>query len=241
MRLFRIDRDRVQDGKAVDYWIEAHRPCGLPAVACPTCGRTWMQSGIIYPDVEVSSVCSAVTAIVLERPATPAMLDDVRAAIRPFVPAEAPLPPGTKFGRLRGKAVGRRFGQLAWFRPSVPLAREETLVQLERAGVRLPPVSETELVVKAPEPFRLWELNPPPVLELVRPIDAGSKCACCGWTLGDSYRQQKRVFRMSSVPCELDLFRPREGPGWILATEHCVRVMVEQGFVGTKFDELALV
>jgi uncharacterized double-CXXCG motif protein len=128
----------------------------LPGVHCPVCGAVWSDGSDAYPSVELPQHP--------EKDKYHSRLEKdygeferLREQVRPLVPADVPLWPGTRFGLLADPAKGE-FGPLVLYFPWILLMRREVLEQVQAAGVRGLKGCRTTM--------RFRPKNPPELLEL---------------------------------------------------------------------------
>ncbi|MCP3100949.1 double-CXXCG motif protein [Myxococcus sp. K15C18031901] len=232
-RYFRLREDRT----AVTADLDASHRWGLPGVRCHTCGTTWASSGHQYPAVDLSPLPERHA---FEKPRTEPFPEfaRLRELVRPLLPPDAALPPGTLFGPLDGNATGR-FGPLTSQGEILWVARKDALDQLQTAGVRG--------LVGCPTALRFRQKSPPELLELqleahgrlhpdCLPPDLQPPCETCGrvyFRLPDD-----PVLDAASLPRELDLFRVGNYATMIVATDRFMEAAKRLEPSGVTFREL---
>lgn len=183
--------------------------------------------GPAYPAIDLSRLPSAEQY----RHHGPVPLDEFERLRRPILPllsdSSDPPAPGTEFGPLVGTARGT-FGDFAWVNPWTVLTRSEILPQLQVAGVRLPTAVPTEIRFKGNSMPTLLECQLE-LLGLLAPVsfapDNALPCPACGREAG---RIERIVADGKSIPQHVDLFRARNAPTIILATERMAVAIQEQ-------------
>ncbi len=202
---------------------------GLPGAHCPVCDAIWSPCTESYPSVDLSHLP--------EKDKYGSRLEEdyveferLREQVRPWVPCEAPLEPGTRFGPLVGTAKGE-FGSLLLQNPWELLMRREALEQVQAAGARGLKGCRTKLRFRRKNPPELLELElqphgklHPDCLPLNRPVPC-VKCGRKGWK-----RPQEPVLEAASLPEELDLFRLRDFTTMLVGTERFVEAVRRLGF-----------
>jgi uncharacterized double-CXXCG motif protein len=213
---------------------------GLPGVHCPVCDDTWSAGSEKYPSVDLSQLP--------ERDKYSARLEKdyaeferLREQVRPLLPPDVPLQPGTKFGPLVGTAQGE-FGPLLMYYPWDLLMRREALGQLQAAGVQGLKGYRTELRFRRKNPPELLQLELLPRGQLhpdCLPAGRPAPCARCGrrgWSLPD-----EPILDAASLPQELDLFRVGDFTTMIVGSERFVEAARRLGFeLDIVFRELPL-
>ncbi|NLS76580.1 MAG: hypothetical protein GXY76_04880 [Chloroflexi bacterium] len=215
MDIYRLKPD--DDNWEMRYGLLASHKWHLPGVKCPRCG-TWAVVGVAYPAVDLSVLsCEA-----KYRKARAASLEEyqrLRDAVLPLVPKGSLVVPGTSLGPLTGEARGR-FGSFAWIGSWTMLVQAEVIPQLEAVGVKLPVSAPAELHSRAGSRhcFVEFQLMCDALLAAVsfRAEVMKPPCSVCG---REAAVLDRVVVEESTVPREVDLFRPRNHPAVVLATE----------------------
>ncbi|EPX60479.1 hypothetical protein D187_001966 [Cystobacter fuscus DSM 2262] len=161
----------------------------------------------------------------------------LRERVRPLVPPESPLLPGTKFGPLVGTATGT-FSPLFFYYAEMPLVHPEALDRLRDAGVRGLRGFRTEL--------RFRQGNPPELLELEIPPHGGlhpdctperpPRCSKCDWD--DFAFPEDPILDAASLPAHTDVFRLSDFETIFIATERFVDTVRRLDFEEVDFREL---
>lgn len=237
MRLFHAKPDDVRWGRIYKYDINAAHKWGLPGVKCSACGSTWATTGIEYPAVDLSILPTAYRYRD-RRPVSIEELNDLRLPIVPLLPPNAILNPGTDLGPLVGKAWGK-FGDFAWLAPWTMLMRREVYEKLSSYGVQLPIEGMApELKFRSKSFPDLVEPQIEPLANLVSdsflPSESFS-CLACG---RDSRKLERFIVDGNSVPNHVDLFRTRDHPTYILATELFVNAVQKLSMTDILFTEV---
>ncbi len=234
MRLFQLSDVRPSrhswDLRADPQWY-------LPGIHCPACDEMWGGIGEAYPAVDLSTLRE-------HRQFTARIEEDfeqftrLRELVRPLVPQDVPLQPGTTFGPLVGRGRGR-FPQLVFQAPWTLLVRRDALEQLQAAGLRGLMGCRTEL--------RLRDKNPPELLELqieprgllhpdCLPQNLPAPCVTCG-RLAFSFPSVP-LLEAASLPDDRDLFRLANFQTIIVGTEQFAETVRQLGFEEVEFREL---
>lgn len=195
------------------------------------------MTGVEYPAIDLSSL-PTINRYLDRRPVSVEELNALRLPVKSLLHPDAITPPGTDFGPLIGKAWGK-FGDFAWLNPWTMLMRRSTFETLDSNGVRLP-----KLGIKPDLKFRSKSYPDlvEPQVELLADLFPASfspsesmNCLACG-------RNPKRIERFiidgSSVPSHVDLFRSRDHPTKILATENFVDVVQKFNMTDIMFTDV---
>lgn len=213
---------------------------GLPGVQpCAVCRAGGAIVGLQYPCVDLS----ALPARELEKlsDSWPVPFEEflrLRELVRPLAPKDALLEPGTRLGPLEGPASGH-FGQLFMQNPWSLYLRREALEQLQEAGVRGLEGCPLNVHFRVKRPPELLELQ----LELhgrfhpsCLPQERPPPCPKCG---NDPLTLPEKFWLdITSVPAGLDVFRLKDAPGFIVATERLIEAVHRLELDGVTFHEL---
>jgi len=201
----------------------------LPGTHCPQCNTTWASTGIDLPSVDLSHLpdqqkyCARLEKDYSE-------FERLREQVRPLVPPDVQLEPGTQFGPLHGAARGE-FGPLCLHHPWTLLLRPEPLARLTAEGLQGLKGCRTE--------FRFRKKNPPELLEMelllhghlhrdCLPPDLPPACPRCG---RQSFkRPDEPILDAATLPNHLDLFRLAGFTTMIIATERFVEAVRRLGY-----------
>jgi len=241
MKIFELNPD--EDNWRHAYGFEARHRWGLPGLKCPACGKTGGEVGIEYPLLELPPGLDPEPY----RSGWPVKLERFRELmlpLRPLVGASLPLAPGTDFGPLESTAYGRH-GDFTW-RLATLLISPRALTRLEKNGIATLVPVPTRLRPKGKAPFLHLELYLEARASVVPedfPHGTLNPCPTCGWFSVEGSDFDKwgtyRVVR-SSLPPHLDLFRLREFPGHILASERFVEASTRLGLTNITFSEVGV-
>jgi uncharacterized double-CXXCG motif protein len=221
--------------------LNAGHKWGLPGVQwsqpCPTCRLGGALAGLHYPCVDLS--------ILPERekfhepePVPYEEFVRLRELVRPLAPKWAMLEPGSAFGPVEGSGQGY-FGQLFMQNPWTLYARREALERLKSAGVRG--------LQGCPIQVRFRQKKHPELLELqlelhgqfhpgCLPPDRKPTCPTCG--SNQNPLPKKIWLAASSLPEDVDVFRFRDWPGFILVSERMVDAVSRLELDGVVFQEV---
>ena len=203
---------------------DAGHPWGLPGVHCPVCDAVWSTGSEAYPSVDVPQLPEKEKYRArLEKDY--AEFERLREQVRPLLPPDVPLRPGTGFGPLEGTAQGE-FGPLLLQNPWTLLMRREALGQLQAAGVQGLKGCRTQLRFRRKTPPELMELELLPRGRLhpdCLPPDRPAPCTKCGrrgWRLPD-----EPILDAASLPKALDVFRVGDFTTVLVGTERFVQAV----------------
>ncbi len=236
MRLFCVRPDDANWGKQFEYEINASHMWGLPGVRCSVCGRTWSTTGIAYPALDLS-ILPSVGRYCEPSPVTVEEFKELRASILRLLSVDFALPPGTEFGPLVGKARGK-FGDFAWLNPWTMLVRHKALLRLMSKHARLPKVVASRLNFQSESPVELLEFQ---IESFASPstksflAGESSSCLVCGY---DARKVKRVIVNRASIPSRVDLFRLRDFPTTILATERFAKIVQELNMTDILMSEV---
>jgi uncharacterized double-CXXCG motif protein len=240
VRLFHVHRDHSESAGAFSYEIIAAHTWTLPGVQdCPKCYETWASS-VAYPDVDLTAMPGE-DRYRVRRPQTLYVVHRMREAVRPFVAPGATLPPGTEFGPLIGHGKGS-FGDFGWPQwPGVMLVRPKAAAQLVAAGIRG--------LRTLPARITYWGGEDPLFSEVALtfegriaddalPAGGAQPCAACGHRALPSGKRMP--VDSDSLTSTVDIFRGKDMPSCIYATEAFVDAARALGLTDIAFEEIAV-
>jgi len=211
---------------------------GLPGVQpCPACRGGGGIVGLQYPCVDLTGIPEELKFL----DSWPVPFEEyvrLREMVRPLVPKNAILEPGTRFGPLVGTGSGY-FGQLFMQNPWSLYARPKALERLLAAGLRG--------LQGCPIAVRFRRRSPPELLELqlelhgrfhpdCLPPDREPPCSVCG---NDPLTVPEKFWLLAeSLPEDVDIFRFLDGPGFIFASERLVEAVKHLELDGVLFQEV---
>lgn len=236
MRLFHLQPDDAEWGRQFEYEIEASHMWGLPGVRCSACGRTWSTTGVAYPALDLS-ILPSVESYCKPLPVAVEAFQELRMPIRRLLPVGAPVPPGAEFGPLVGKAYGR-FGDFAWVNPWTMLIRRQALLRLASEHVRLPRFVVPHLDFRSESLVDLLELQIEPHASLsIESFEPGesSFCSVCGY---DARKVRRVIVSRASIQSHVELFRLRDLPTMILATDRFMNIVRKLGMTDVMMSEV---
>lgn len=261
MRIFEVRASGRGPGTAKTYEVNATRMWSLPGVECPACGQIWANSATTYPSIDLARWHRA-HWYQLEGPVPFAEFERLRDALRPYVPGDIQLQPGTQFGPLVGTAYGVagdfaggdlgsllvRRGALRRLRGAGIANLRAVTPRLDQGGVLTPDelaclgiyldVDLRTLDVHQARWEEFVELDIPPSVLLSDAsyrVDPAGECSLCG-RLGITI--ERIIVDLASLPQDADLFRPRQATGYILATERFVAAVEHLGLSGLVAREV---
>jgi len=224
MRLFEISPNNTTSG----IWVNATHKWAIPGIKCPACGTTWANTGLAYPRVDLSDL-PCVEAYQDQWPIAPDRFDKLRDKVLPLVPPKSLVLPGTEFGPLTGDIQGQfDHAVFIWVNPWTLLLRRDAQQYFHNSGVLLPITVDTNLTYKGEYCSTLMELQieaRASILQDDKTKSSGAACFLGGYRL--MLRPEPLVIQETSLPDDLDLFRPKEFTTLILATERFFRVCQE--------------
>jgi uncharacterized double-CXXCG motif protein len=237
MCLFHSKPNDTNWGIQYKYYINAGHKWGLHGVKCPVCGKTRCVIGVDYPTVDLSHL-PKINRFSKRWPVNPEEQDDMRRLIIPMLPPNSYLPPGADFGPLVGKAWGK-FGDFAWLNPWTMFMLRQTYEKLVSVGIQMPILGmPPEIKFRSKTYPDLVEPQIEPLARLVPasfdPPDS-QPCPGCG-------RYSRHLVKMivdgASVPFHVDLFRSRDHPTYILATERFKEAVEKFNMTDILFEEV---
>ncbi len=136
-----------------------------------------------------------------------------------------------------------KHGDFAWGSGSVILIAPPVCEALTESCVKGLVTVKTNVVPKGKRPFIHLELVLEPAVSMSL-NGFPEPCAGCGWldTSGTDFEKWDDYELLgATIPPELDLFRMKEYPGYIFATEKFVREAQRLQLTGVKFTEVCIV
>lgn len=217
----------------------AAHPWGLPGMHCPECGAPGGWGGLQYPCVDLSGLPARELKKLSDSwPVSFEEFERLRELVRPRVPQDALLRPGTRFGPLTGTGEGS-FGQLFMQNPWSLFARREALERLLGTGLQglegcsvnvrfrqkqAPELRELQLVARGRlHPDCLPPRRQPP-------------CSRCGRE--DLSLPSVYWLDAASLAEHLEVFRLADWPTLIFATERMVEAVTRLELDGVEFRQV---
>ncbi|WP_043709173.1 double-CXXCG motif protein [Corallococcus macrosporus] len=236
MRFYRVEGDAASRFTG-DLSRAAHK-WGLPGVEpCAACGVGGGWAGLQYPCVDLSGFSKAELKPYSDPWPVPfEVFARLRERIRTLAPEGAVLEPGTRLGPLTGTAAGA-FGPIT-LQDWTLVARDDALAALHGAGLQGLTGCRLDVTFRDKSPPVLRELQ----LALHGRIHPdcftqprASNCAKCGSEaserLPDTY-----WLAQETLPTQVDLFRLRDYPTLIIATERTVDAADRLKLEGVTFQ-----
>jgi uncharacterized double-CXXCG motif protein len=232
---------RLREDTAAGYTgtMSAASKYFLPGVKCPQCGNTWADVGVAYPCVDLSQHPHR-AEFEVPRPEPIEEVERLRELVRPFIPAGAPIPAGTRLGPLVGSAWGR-FGAFFFQNPWTLLVRREAMESLQQAGVQGLKGRKPELRFrqqKAPPELVELQLEPHGLLHpdcLPPRSPPCSRCGRDGFPLPEHLLLDK-----ASLPTHTDVFRLANFGTVLVGSRRFKEAVQRLGLHGILFLELPL-
>ncbi|NTX07568.1 double-CXXCG motif protein [Myxococcus sp. CA040A] len=235
-RFFLLDEDKAAMAKHGNELDGSHK-WRLPGVRCHSCGATWGTVGHDYPSVDLSGLPEH-DEFKRPRPEPFAEFARLRELVRPLVPPDVSLPPGTTFGPLVGRASGS-FGAIDWLGRICLLMRREALERLHAEGLRGLLGCRTELRFRQKAPPELLELQVAPRGRLhpdCMPPGHPPPCPTC-----DRFSLRwpdEPILDAATLPTDLDLFRLGNFATMVIGTERFKDAVLRLELDGLTFREL---
>jgi uncharacterized double-CXXCG motif protein len=238
VRLYLLETESKSSGDRPLDVEGAHRWHLPRRIGCPSCG-VYGANGPAYPSVDLSGQPDE-PALRDPTPASWRQFVELRDRVRPLLPADAPLPPGTALGPFIGTVRGT-WGDFALADIGHLLVRSAAYDRLRRAGVRLPVPVAAVLQGPHSEAVRLLELAVRPLGRLAPDgyrLCCPEPCATCGrW----DRELQRVVVERASLPGEhADILRPLNHPTILLATARFVEAVDALELGGLSFAEVEI-
>lgn len=233
-RFFEVREDKASRRTG---FVDGTHVWSLPGVQCSLCKAGWSTLGEHYPSVDLSQHPERAAFENLESDSL-AEFKRLRELVRSLAPRDAPLEPGAGFGPVRGTVSGS-FGDFHLPMPWMLMAKPETLEKLRAEGVRGLSGFPMELSHQGKKPPALLdvELQTRGQLHPVCfPETWKASCPRCGRngnTLPDAI-----VLDGATLPADMDVFRLRDYPTVIIASERFVRAVERLGLDEIVFTEL---
>lgn len=233
-RFFEVREDR---GSRRSGYVDGTHEWSLPGVQCPVCGSGWSTLGEDYPSVDLSRH-PARDAFGQPSSDSLAEFERLRELVRPLAPRDAPLEPGASFGPIVGSASGH-FGDFHLPMPWMLMAKSETLEKLRAEGVRSLNGYPMRLRFKEKKPPELLdvELHPHGYLHpSCFPEPWKPPCRRCG--RNENKLPDAMVLNGATLPEDVDVFRLRDYPTVIIASERFVEAVGRLGLDEIVFHEV---
>jgi uncharacterized double-CXXCG motif protein len=229
---------RVPDQSQYTGDVRARHKWRLAGILCPECKNRRSGGFTAYPSVDLSSFPER-SAYEEFRMGPVEEFVRLRDLVRPLVPPEFQLPPGTTLGPLVGTATGT-FSPLYFYFVEMPLIQREALEQLQAEGIRGLRGVPTELRFRQKKHPELLELEIPPYGRLHPDCtpERPPPCPTCG---RDSFTfPEDPILDAASLPTHTDLFQLSDFETIFIATERLVEAVRRLGLEGAVFREVPL-
>jgi len=203
------------------YTIDARHKWSLPGLRCSVCHQTWSNTGLAYPEIELSSLLNNKRYL----DSWPVPLDAFTSLcepLMPLVPDGALLLPGTNFGPLIGKSKGE-FGDFIWPIDWWLLIQKTALARLKETSLSLPVAVKAQIKTQEKSKVEMMEFQIMPHGKIApASFDAAIGKLCSGCGRREFPMLQKVVVELNSISRGVDLFRLSNFTTIILATEKFV-------------------
>lgn len=216
----------------------AHYKWGLPGVTCPQCKATWAGAGLNYPAVDLSGHPAAKKLSKAYLEENYEEYERLREQVRPLLPPDYPLRPGTLFGPLVGTARGPFSAFINMYGDTL-LVRPDALEKLHKARLRGLRECQTEMRFRPKGVTELLDLHIEPRGFLhpdCIPRSTPPPCPKCG-RHGFSL-PKKPLLDAASLPKDLDLFRLSDRAMVLVVTERFKDTVERLELDGLTFQEL---
>lgn len=224
-------------------YLEATHKWGLPGVSCNICNQVWSNVGIQYPSVDISEL-SISEELEEGWVASLSELKSFQTEIRTAFPEYHILPPGSEFGCLIGKEVGKKsgyFNDFIWNLPWTIILRENTLDKLHFEKLKLPKTIEPIIKFKT-QPQKIYEFEILPFGNLLNPIFENNRDnACLGCDRIGVSMPHEILVEKETIPIDLDIFRLTNFSTIIVITERLVEAAKRLQLKGAIFNEIKVI
>lgn len=240
MKYYRIKPDYSDEKQ---NYLEASHKWSLPGVSCNICNQIWSNVGIEYPSIDISEMAFSKK---LEKGwvASLAEFESFQTEIGKTFAEYKIFPPGTEFGCLVGKEVGRKsgyFNDFIWNLPWTIIMNEIALNKLQIEKLNLPQTIKPIIKFKT-QPQKIYEFEVLPLGNLLNTIYENSQdkaCLGCG-RIGGSMPSEI-VVEKKSIPDDLDIFRLSNFSTIIVTTERFVETVNRLELRGALFNEIKII
>jgi uncharacterized double-CXXCG motif protein len=216
--------------------IDGLHKWSLPGVKCSICGRIGGTIGCEYPAVDLS-ILKDTSAYGRRSPVSEREMETLRGPLRPLLPANIPLLPGTQLGPIVGKALAK-VGDFAWQKAVTPLICREAFEKLRGYGIQIGGVpAEVKSRTKAQPDLLVLHIEPRAQWDESCLIDS-HYCEACGIYKGSFTKPL--IVKGSSVPKNADLFRVVWHTMRVIATERFKNAVTEFKLTDITFEEVTV-
>lgn len=207
-------------------------------MTCPQCKATWAGAGLNYPAVDLSGHPAAKKLSKAYLEENYEEYERLREQVRPLLPPDYPLRPGTLFGPLVGTARGPFSAFINMYGDTL-LVRPDALEKLHKARLRGLRECQTEMRFRPKGVTELLDLHIEPRGFLhpdCIPRSTPPPCPKCG-RHGFSL-PKKPLLDAASLPKDLDLFRLSDRAMVLVVTERFKDTVERLELDGLTFQEL---
>lgn len=239
MKYYKIKPDYSDEKQ---NYLEATHKWGLPGVSCSVCNQIWSNTGIEYPSVDISRLRIGKQ---LEKGwvASLEVLENLKSEIRKAFPSYVILLPGTSFGCLVGKEVGKKLGyfnDFIWNMPWTVVVKERVLDKLKSANLNLPEIIEPKINFKR-QTQKIYEFEIVPIGKLLNPIyEKENDIACLGCGRVGVSMPEKIIIEKKSLPNNCDIFRLSNFTTIVLVSERFFESVKKFELKGILFEEVEI-
>lgn len=233
-KFFQVREDKASPRSG---FVDGTHRWNLPGVQCSVCGAGWSGLGEHYPSVDLSRHPER-AAFEDSQSDSIVEFERLREVVRPLTPEGALLEPGAGFGPIHGSVSGS-FGDFHLPMPWMLMAKPATLEKLRAEGVRGLSGFPMELSHQGKKPPALLDVELQTRGQL-HPVcfpeswkDSCRRCGRNGNTLPDAF-----VLDGATLPSDLDVFRLRDYPTVIIASERFVNAVARLGLDEIVFFEV---
>jgi uncharacterized double-CXXCG motif protein len=237
--------------RGLTYMISGAHKSRLPAAKCRNeckCTAGWGDAALAYPQLEIPTHLPR-SEYRLRFPLSWKEYEQLRDMLRKSIGSGLPLPPGTKFGPLRGDVTGPPT-DFAWVWDWSCFVRKEVLPRLGRALERRIKTAPTEIRSRRKEKPVYVEIVALPTALVTSAVERELPpfhCGICGnqfasdgyFAYADTNKVQVAVKR-SSIPEDTCIFRIRQLSRWLLCTEEFHDAVLDLGLSNIRFEPVPL-
>ena len=214
---------------------EVRRAWSLPGVICDACSATWATTGLEFPSVDLSMLLEC-EELVEPRVVPFSEYEQLAGSVSRHLDNRKRYRPGSGFGRLSGTV----FGELTDF---LILNVVNLVVSLSAGNILDQDLRENRLVdtnlFLAEGSDRYLEIELEPLGEMIDRIERTKQCSKCERI--DITLPEKIVVDRRSIPESSHLFRLRNFPSVMVASDQFVEKVIACDLTGLTFENLEAV
>ncbi len=157
--------------------------------------------------------------------------------ISPLLPKNSIMGPGSGFGPLIGSVVGKLKG-FAWVNPWTLLIDRESYSSLHAMEINLPEAIPAKLRFRLKHAVDVLEFQLLPLARLSPESFQTRELNICPNCKLDRRKLLLEIIDESTIPKKLDIFRNRDHPTSVLATEKFIEAITIRNFVNISYNSL---